>query len=78
VLTVHAVVISSRGKAIAGADLALGPLLLVVGGLLEPDRIRCGQGLGWIVPPAPCHERPASAGPSGEVAPGGSPASGSS
>jgi hypothetical protein len=32
------------------------------------DRIGCGQGLGWMVLPAPRHERPASTGPGGEVA----------
>jgi len=39
VLTVHADAISSQGKASAGVDLALGLLLLVVGGLLATGRL---------------------------------------
>jgi hypothetical protein len=34
----------------------------------DVDRIGCGQGLGWIVLPAPRHKRPASIEPGGEVA----------
>jgi Sap, sulfolipid-1-addressing protein len=43
VLTVHADAISSQGKAGAGVDLALGLLLLVVGGLLATGRLHGRQ-----------------------------------
>jgi len=61
VLTVHAIAISSPGKASAGVDLALGLLLLVAGGLLATGRLhgrqrasvpaRRLQGVGQLVPP---------------------------
>jgi Sap, sulfolipid-1-addressing protein len=40
VLTVHADALSAQGKASAGVDLALGLLLLTVGGLLASGRLR--------------------------------------
>jgi hypothetical protein len=43
VLTVHADAISSQGKASAGVDLALGLLLLIVGGLLATGRLHRRQ-----------------------------------
>ena len=43
VLTVHADAISSQGKASAGVDLALGLLLLIVGGLLGTGRLHHRQ-----------------------------------
>src|SRR5512140_2315870 len=39
VLTVHADAIKSQGKASAGVDLAVGLLLLIVGGLLATGRL---------------------------------------
>jgi Sap, sulfolipid-1-addressing protein len=43
VLTVHADAISSQGRASAGVDLALGLLLLIVGGLLATGRLHRRQ-----------------------------------
>jgi Sap, sulfolipid-1-addressing protein len=43
VLTVHADAIKSQGKATAGVDLALGLLLLAVGGLLATGRLHRRQ-----------------------------------
>ena len=43
VLTVHADAISAQGKASAGVDLALGLLLLIVGGLLATGRLHRRQ-----------------------------------
>ena len=43
VLTLHADAIKSQGKASAGADLALGLLLLVAGGLLATGRLHGRQ-----------------------------------
>ena len=43
VLTVHADAITAQGKASAGVDLALGLLLLIVGGLLASGRLHRRQ-----------------------------------
>ena len=43
VLTIHADAITAQGKASAGVDLALGVLLLVVGGLLATGRLHGRQ-----------------------------------
>ena len=43
VLTIHADAITAQGKASAGVDLALGLLLLVVGGLLATGRLHGRQ-----------------------------------
>ena len=43
VLTIHADAITAQGKASAGVDLALGLLLLVVGGLLASGRLHGRQ-----------------------------------
>ena len=53
VLTVHADAIKSQGKASAGVDLALGLLLLTVGGLLATGRVHAEAvtSPGGNVPP---------------------------
>ena len=43
VLTIHADAITAQGKASAGVDLALGVLLLAVGGLLATGRLHARQ-----------------------------------
>jgi len=44
VLTIHADAITAQGKASAGVDLALGLLLLALGGLLATGRLHGRQG----------------------------------
>ena len=53
VLTVHADAIKSQGKVSAGVDLALGLLLLIVGGLLATGRLH-----GRRRPPVPAGTGP--------------------
>jgi threonine/homoserine/homoserine lactone efflux protein len=50
VLTLHADAIKSQGRASAGVDLALGLLLLVVGGLLATGRLHRRQRTPVPVP----------------------------